>query len=174
VPGRAVAVVPPGRLDEAWQGVEERAIDGGEAVLQGGQSRVFGGLGLVADQFGQDVAEGLWIEDASRLGDRAGGGVADAEAFLDWFEVTDLAQGVVAACQGLKEGDHDQGEEVIVVELAVFGFVAGTAVVMEVSEERPDAREGVERASRDGQFGGGGSLGGHDRSRMTDERPMRK
>ncbi len=159
---RAIAVVAPLGLDQAREGVEQGAVDGCQAAVERGQSRVPGGLGLVANQLGQDVAEGLGVEDASRLGKRAEGGVGHGEAFADRLQVTDPHQRAVAACQGLKESQDDQGQKIVEVELAVLGLVASRALVMEVGEERPHAGQRVERVSRDGQCGIGLSCGGHD------------
>jgi len=115
----------------------------------------------VSDQFGQDVAEKLRIEDAGRLGDRTERGVSDGETLLDRLEVADLTESAMTAGQGLEEGEEDQSEEVIVVELAVFGLVAGTALVVRVGEKGANALHGIEGLSGGVQVGRRCGIGGH-------------
>jgi len=45
---------------------------------------------------------------------------------------------------GVEHGPHDQSGELVEVERAVAGLVAVAGVVVEVSEERPDAAEDLQ------------------------------
>ena len=128
-------------LHQHGQALQQGAVDQRQGVLHVFQPRIAGdGFELFA-QFGDDFLQPFRLKDIGGFAERAQRGPLTAEFALDFPQFAGLLDGSQGANHGIEEEQQHEHAVLVVMQLAVAGFVALAADFMQAGEKRGELVE---------------------------------